>query len=305
MNLRHGRARLSRPALRFLCVAALAGLCLIAWGCQTTPHSGRKRVSLLFPAEDKEMTLGAEAYRDILAKETPSRRKQYVEMVERVGRRIAAVAGRDDFQWEFKVIESDQQNAFCLPGGKVAVYEGIIPVCQSEGGLAVVMSHEVAHALLRHGGERMQHQTFKQLGGKAVDVAGKWFYEEEYDSKREIVLAAYGAGSQYLGVLPYSRKHESEADIVGLELLAKAGYDPSEAPAFWERFAAAKGGKGQIEFFSTHPSDARRAADLRSNLPKAVEIYNSAPQQYGLGERIATVESTNLTLPLVSDTRLQ
>lgn len=296
MNLRQGRA---------LSTLALIAICLIAWGCQATPHSGRKRVSLLFPAEDKEMALGAEAYQDILAKEQPSRQQKYVELVDRVGKRIAAVASRDDFAWEFKVIESDQQNAFCLPGGKVAVYEGIIPVCQSEAGLAVVMSHEIAHALLRHGGERMQHQTFKNLGGKAVDVAGKWFYEEEYDSKREIVLTAYGVGSEYLGVLPYSRKHESEADLVGLDLLAKAGYDPSEAPAFWERFAAAKGGKGKLEFLSTHPSDARRAADLRSNLPKAIEIYNSAPQQYGLGEQIVTVESTNLTLPLLSDTRRQ
>ena len=303
MNLRHGSAFLSRPRLRLVCVIALAGLCLIAWGCQTTPVSGRRQLVLI--PEQQEMELGATTYQDILSKETPSRQQQYVQMVQRVGDRIAAVAGRDDFAWEFKVIESDQQNAFCLPGGKVAVYEGIIPVCQSEAGLAVVMSHEIAHALARHGGERMTHQQVKQVGSKAVDFAGKWFYEDEYDSKREIVLTAYGVGSEYLGVLPYSRKHESEADLIGLELMAKAGYYPSEAPSFWERFGAAKGGKAPVEFFSTHPSDARRAADLRENLPKALETYKSATQQFGLGDRIVAVESTNVTLPLVSDTRRQ
>jgi len=286
-----------------MCVAVFAGLCLIAWGCQTTPVSGRRQLMLI--PEQQEMELGATTYQEILANESPSRQQRYVEMVKRVGDRIAAVAGRDDFAWEFKVIESDQQNAFCLPGGKVAVYEGIIPVCQSEAGLAVVMSHEIAHALARHGGERMTHQQVKQVGSKAVDFAGKWFYKEEYDSKREIVLTAYGVGSEYLGVLPYSRKHESEADLIGLELMAKAGYDPSEAPSFWERFGAAKGGKAPVEFFSTHPSDARRAADLRENLPKALEVYRAAPQQYGLGDRIVAVESTNVTLPLVSDTRRQ
>ncbi len=303
MNLRHGSALLSQLSFRHACVIALSGLCLIAWGCQTTPVSGRRQLVLI--PEQQEMNLGATTYQEILAKETPSRQQRYVEMVQRVGDRIAAVAGRDDFAWEFKVIDSDQQNAFCLPGGKVAVYEGIISVCQSEAGLAVVMSHEIAHALARHGGERMTHQQVKQVGSKAVDFAGKWLYKDEYDSKREIVLTAYGVGSEYLGVLPYSRKHESEADLIGLELMAKAGYDPSEAPSFWERFGAAKGGKTPVEFFSTHPSDARRAADLRENLPKALEVYRAAPQQYGLGDRIAAVESTNVTLPLVSDTRLQ
>ena len=303
MNLRHGSALLSQLSFRHACVIALSGLCLIAWGCQTTPVSGRRQLVLI--PEQQEMNLGATTYQELLAKETPSRQQRYVEMVQRVGDRIAAVAGRDDFAWEFKVIDSDQQNAFCLPGGKVAVYEGIISVCQSEAGLAVVMSHEIAHALARHGGERMTHQQVKQVGSKAVDFAGKWLYKDEYDSKREIVLTAYGVGSEYLGVLPYSRKHESEADLIGLELMAKAGYDPSEAPSFWERFGAAKGGKTPVEFFSTHPSDARRAADLRENLPKALEVYRAAPQQYGLGDRIAAVESTNVTLPLVSDTRLQ
>ena len=298
MNLRQGRALISLFVL---------AACLVAWGCQTTPYSGRKRVSVpvLFPGEEKEAALGVEAYQQILSQEQPSRQKQYVEMVERVGKRIAAVSDRDDFAWEFKVIQSEQQNAFCLPGGKVAIYEGIIPICQSEAGLAVVMSHEVAHALLRHGGERMQYQSIRDLGGKGVDLVGKWFYEEEYDNKREIVLAAYSGVTQYGAILPYSRKHESEADLVGLRLLAKAGYDPSEAPKFWERFAAAKNGQDSPEFLSTHPSDARRAADLRTNLPEAIDIYNQTPQQYGLGEPIATLESTNVTMPLAADTRRQ
>ena len=148
----------------------------------------------------------------------------------------------------------------------------------------------------------MQNQTIQNLGGKAVDFAGKWFLEDEYDQHQETVLAAYGVASKYGGILPYSRKHETEADLIGIKLMAEAGYDPSEAPQFWERFSAAKNGDTPMAFFSTHPSDARRAADLRGSLPEALQIYNKAPQQHGLGDRLMVVESTNVTLPLVSNT---
>ena len=281
-------------------ILSLLCACLIAWGCQTTPVSGRRKLVLI--PETQEITLGDDAYKEILSKEQLSKNQKYNEIVNRVGKRIAAVSGRDDFNWEFKVIASDQQNAFCLPGGKVAVHEGILPVCQSEAGLAVVMSHEIAHALARHGGERMSHQQVKDVGGKVVDAAGRWFYKDGYEEKQDVVLTAYGVVSEYGAILPYSRKHETEADLIGIKLMAEAGYDPSEAPLFWERFSAAKSGDAPMEFLSTHPSDARRAADLRASLPEALKVYNKAPQKHGLGDRLMVVESTNVTLPLVSNT---
>jgi metalloendopeptidase OMA1, mitochondrial len=301
MTLRHRSGVSARP-YQLAVICSLLGACFIAWGCQTTPVSGRRKLALFTTPEPQEIKLGEEAYEQILSKEQPSKNQQYIEIVNRVGKRIAAVSDRDDFNWEFRVIASDQQNAFCLPGGKVAVHEGIIPVCQSEAGLAVVMSHEIAHALARHGGERMQHQTFQNLGGKAVDFAGQWFLEDEYDKHQEVVLTAYGVTSKYVGILPYSRKHETEADLIGIKLMAEAGYDPSEAPLFWERFSASKNGETPMEFLSTHPSDARRAADLRASLPDALKIYNKSPQQFGLGDRLIVVESTNVELPLVSNT---
>jgi metalloendopeptidase OMA1, mitochondrial len=299
MTMRH-ESGVSARRFQLAVIFSLLCACLIAWGCQTTPISGRRK--LLLVPETQELTLGEDAYQDILSKEPKSKNEQYVEIVNRVGKRIAAVSGRDDFKWEFNVIASDQQNAFCLPGGKVAVHEGIIPVCQSEAGLAVVMSHEIAHALARHGGERMSHQKVKNVGGQVVDAAGRWFMKEGYDDKQEIVLTAYGVVSEYGAILPYSRKHETEADLIGIKLMAEAGYDPSEAPRFWERFSAAKSGDTPMEFLSTHPSDARRAGELRASLPEALKVYNKAENQFGLGDRLVTVESTNVKLPLVSDT---
>lgn len=285
--------RRSRPLAIGL---GVVGVCLVCWGCRTTPVSGRQQLVLV--PEQQEIQMGITAYDDVLKKEPLSKKQQYVAAVERVGKRIAAVAGRDDFKWEFKVIESDTQNAFCLPGGKVAVYEGIIPICESEAGLAVVMSHEIAHALARHGGERMTQQNIKNLGGKAVD----WVMQEQDESKKKVVQTAYGVASEYGVILPYSRKHESEADLIGIELLAKAGYDPSEAPRFWERFGGAKGGKESPPWLSTHPSDAQRAADLRAALPKAMQLYEQAPEKVGLGIKLVTVESTNIKDPSIAGT---
>lgn len=225
-------------------------------------------------------------------------------MVRRVGERIAAVADRSDYAWEFNVVARDVQNAFALPGGKVVIYEGMLPVCQTEAGLAVVMSHEVAHALARHGGERLAAQRARQLGRIGVDTLGRWVKGDEYDRHQEIVQTVYNVGTEYAGVLPYSRLHESEADQIGLKLMAMAGYDPSEAPRFWERFSEAKSGQQTLEFLSTHPSDARRAADLRARLPEAMRIYEKAEKQHGLGEPVL-VESTHVTLPLSGETRLR
>ncbi|MFN8710533.1 MAG: M48 family metallopeptidase [Planctomyces sp.] len=271
--------------LSILIVCALltssASVFMITSGCQQVPVSERKRL-LLTTSESEENAMGLTAYQDVLKKEPVTKKEEYIQMVRRVGERISKVADRPDFQWEFNVIESDQQNAFCLPGGKVAVYTGILPVCQNEAGLAVVMSHEVAHALARHGGERMQHQMAQNLGKQAVG----YFTKEQDEAKKKIVLTAYGAAAEYGVILPYSRTHEMEADEIGLMLMAEAGYDPSAAPEFWERFSEKKAGAAPMEFLSTHPSDARRSAALREKLPEAMQAYEKSAEKYGSGEEI-------------------
>jgi predicted Zn-dependent protease len=259
---------------------SLASVLLMFAGCQTVPMTARKR--LLLVPEGTENQMGLTAYQEVLKTEKLSTNESAAAMVKRVGQRIAAVSDRPDFAWEFNVIESDTQNAFCLPGGKVAVYTGILPICESEAGLAVVMAHEVAHAIARHGGERMT----MQMGTNGVKKAGGYLMRNVEEQKQKIVLAAYGVGTEYGVLLPYSRKHELEADHIGILLMARAGYDPSEAPRFWERFAQIKTGTAPIEFLSTHPSDATRSAALRGLLPEAMREYETAKMQFGLGEPI-------------------
>lgn len=249
-------------------------------GCASAPVTGRRQLLTVSAAEENKM--GLTAYQEVLEKEPVTQNAAYSEMVERVGQRIAAVANRPDFDWEFKVIEADTQNAFCLPGGKVAIYTGMLPVCETEAGLAVVMSHEIGHAIARHGGERMSHKMVQNLGQMGM---GKLLQNAD-DQKKQIALTAFNVGSEYGAILPYSRKHELEADEIGLMLMSKAGYDPSAAPEFWERFATAKGGESPMEFMSTHPADSRRSAALREKLPEAMGLYQAAGQQYGLGEAI-------------------
>jgi predicted Zn-dependent protease len=259
----------------------IASLFGILPGCSTTPVTQRRQLVLMSP--EKENAMGLAAYQQVLEDEPVTKNETIAELVQRVGDRIAAVADRPDFDWEFKVIESETQNAFCLPGGKVAVYTGMLPVCESEAGLAVVMSHEIGHAIARHGGERMSLKTVQTAAQHAV----QYVMREQKEDTQKIVLAAYGAGSQYGAILPYSRKHELEADEIGLMLMAKAGYDPSEAPRFWERFAGLKDGGAPLEFLSTHPSDARRSAALREKLSEAIDLYQDAPQKIGMGELLA------------------
>ena len=229
------------------------------------------------------MALGEESYREFLAEAPQSTNREYVEMVNRVGHRLAQAAERPDYRWEFTLVASDEQNAFCLPGGKVAVYEGIMPICGDEAGLAVVISHEIAHALARHGGERMSQKMM--TNGISMVVNHVTRKQEEYN--RKLIQQAYGVASEYGVLLPFSRKHELEADHMGLMLMAKAGYDPGAAPRFWENFAAAAQGGETPEFLSTHPCDDRRAAALRGALPEALAIYSSEQMKYGYGEQIA------------------
>jgi len=175
----------------------------------------------------------------------------------------------DGYQWEFNLIDEDIVNAWCMPGGKVAFYTGIMPICQDETGVAVVMGHEVAHAVANHGAERMSQGLMQQMGGVALDVA----LHDQPGETRQMFGMAYGLASNYGAMLPFSRLHESEADKMGLIFMAMAGYDPREAPKFWERMAAESGGGAPPEFMSTHPSHDTRIKDLNDQIPEAMKYY--------------------------------
>lgn len=251
-------------------------------GCQEGPF-GRKQVVALNAQE--EAALGAQAFQQVLsesrvlAEDDPATRA-----VRRIGLRLAQAAERPDvlkrlglrpqkFTWQFRVVDSPQVNAFCLPGGKVVVYTGILPVAETEAGLATVMGHEIGHALAHHGAERMAQQQMVQIGQQSVagSLGGM-----DPEAQRQI-LAVIGAGSQVGILLPFSRKHESEADHIGLLLMAGAGYDPREASAFWGRMEKRTGGgKRGSDFMSTHPSHARRAHDLEGWLPEALPLYEAS-----------------------------
>ncbi len=249
-------------------------------GCATVPLTGRNQLSLV--SQSEMAALGAQGYEQLLAESQISQDVQATQMVADVGQRIAAAAEqfmRDQnleedlqfYQWEFNLFQADTViNAFCMPGGKIGVYSGLIPVAQDESGLAVVIGHEVAHALANHGGERMSQLLLAQLGGIALSKAVK----EQPEKTQELVLLAYGVGANIGVILPYSRRHESEADRIGLILMARAGYDPREAIPFWERMNQ-QGGARPPEFLSTHPAPERRMQDIRAQLPEALEHYRN------------------------------
>jgi predicted Zn-dependent protease len=235
------------------------------WACQTVPITGRQQLILV--SSDEENRLGIEAYEKILQAEKVSHDPQLNALVRRVGERIAAVVDRPDFTWEFHVIDKDVANAFALPGGKVAVYTGILNYTQTETGLAVVIGHEVAHALARHGGERMSRSLIAQLGLAAVQIG----LNTNDPTILQGIGLAYGVGVE----LPFDRSQESEADHIGLILMAKAGYDPRAAIPFWERMSSGKQGKGPPEFLSTHPSGDTRMKQLRQWMPEALQHYDA------------------------------
>jgi predicted Zn-dependent protease len=265
---------------------------LVVWaGCRTAPVTQRSQLMLL--PEDQEVTMGESAYQQIIAEQPQSTNEHYNQLVQRIGQRIAHVANRPDYAWEFRVFASPEQNAFCLPGGKVGVYEGIIEICENEAELAVVMSHEVAHALQRHGGERMS----QAYAANAAENVVRYFTKDREEILQKRVLAAYGVATEYGAILPFSRKHESEADHVGLLLMAQAGYDPSVAPTFWNRFSERNGSSSSDglslvsetiqEYCSTHPSDSHRAARLTELQAQAAVIYQASNEKIGTGEVIA------------------
>ncbi len=240
-------------------------------GCATVPITGRKTLNLI--PESQEMALGADSYKQVLTTSKIEASGANADMVRRVGQRIAAVADKPQFQWEFNLIKDDTTvNAFCLPGGKVAVYSGILPVSKTDAGLAVVLGHEIGHAVARHGGERMTDQLAFQLGGAALSELMK----TKSPAARNVILAAYGAGGTVGVLLPFSRNEESEADHIGLILMARAGYDPHEAAQFWQRMEAASRGQAPPQFLSTHPSHEHRIDDIQRWLPEAMKEYEAS-----------------------------
>lgn len=255
----------------------LLALSLAMIGCSTVPITGRKQVRLV-PGE----TMIAEStasYREVVAEGPLSTDARQTEEIRRVGQRIAAAVERylaennqsaliQGFEWEFNLIEKDEPNAWCMPGGKVAFYTGILPYTRNETGIAVVMGHEIAHAVAGHGAERVSHQLLQQGGGLLL---ARFTKDSDYN---EAIMQVYGIGSELGAILPYSRLHESEADRLGLIFMAMAGYDPQESVAFWTRMSSSGAGK-PLEFLSTHPSDQRRINDLNKHMDEAMRHYRA------------------------------
>lgn len=255
---------------------------LLLVACSTVTLTNRKQV-IAIPSSEM-VSLGAQNYQEVLSQSKLSTNASYKQSVERVGKRISAAVesylkgiGRAEltngYQWEYNVLQSDQLNAWCMPGGKIAFYEGIMPVCQDDNGIAVVMSHEIAHAVAKHSDERLTQQMAIQFGGMALSQA----LSEKKAETQQLAMLAFGVGTQVGVILPYSRSHESEADELGLYFMSMAGYDPREAPVFWERMMA-KGSSGTPEFLSTHPDPQNRINRLNQIMPKALEYYENKKQ---------------------------
>lgn len=252
---------------------AAAACLLAAAGCYTVPETGRKSFNVL--PSGQEMQLGFSEFERMKQQVPVSKDPEVNAMVKRVGERIAAVAPLPGAQWEFVVFDSPEANAFCLPGGKVGVYTGILPITKNEAGLATVIGHEVAHAVARHGGERISQALTMQAAGAALGVATAG---NEYAG---LIQTAYGLGAQLGVALPHSRAQESEADRIGLIYMARAGYDPEEAVKFWQRFAdynRRRGGDAGAWFLRTHPLDEKRIADLQKWMPEARAQYRPRAQ---------------------------
>ncbi|HQV39549.1 MAG: M48 family metallopeptidase [Flavobacteriales bacterium] len=246
-------------------------------GCSTVPITGRRQLNLL--PESEMMSMSLTQYQQFISEnKTLPDSDPKSQMVKRIGERLAAAATKflkengaadrvKDFQWEFHVVDDPQVNAWCMPGGKVVVYTGLLPITQDEPSLALVMGHEIAHAIARHGNERMSQGMAVQGAGMTLQVLAS----EKPTMASDLFLQSFGIGSQ-LGLLAYGRKQESEADKMGLVFMAMGGYDPRIAPAFWQRMAA-QGGAKPPELLSTHPSDERRIADIEAYMPEAMKYY--------------------------------
>jgi predicted Zn-dependent protease len=253
----------------------------IAIGCSKVPVTGRKQLDIV--PNSQVLALAKTEYNEFLKTNKVVNNTSQAQEVERVGWNIAKTVEAylkkekqtkllEGYNWQFNLVEDQQANAWCMPGGKVVVFTGILPITQSDGGLATVMGHEIAHAVARHGNERMSQGLTAQLGGLALDAA----LSSKPNETRNLFMAAYGVGTNVGILLPYSRLQESEADRIGLIFMSMAGYDPREAINFWERMEKASQGGEPPEFLSTHPSHKTRIEELKKQLPEALRYYNQA-----------------------------
>ena len=274
-----------RGGMRWWVLLLFAGYLGYYWLSHRQEAAFTGRTQMVDTTMDQEVALGLQSFRQILGESKVLREGDTVNEVREIARRlidvgpkleqhlastrgIAAVAPWQQFEWEVAVIESDQANAFCLPGGKMAVYTGILPIAQNADALAAIMGHEIAHAILRHGAERMAQQKLVQIGSVAAGMS-----TSDMDPRqRQMVMAAIGVGTQYGVMLPFSRNHESEADYVGLMLASAACFDPAESIGLWQRMGANSAGKAPPEFMSTHPSSDTRIQQLQGWMDEANQI---------------------------------
>jgi predicted Zn-dependent protease len=246
--------------------------------CSTVPVTGRQQLDLV--PSDQIMAMSADQYQKFMSEHEVVTGTEESRMVKRVGGRISSAVEKylaqqnksdilQGYNWEFNLVKDDSANAWAMPGGKVVVYTGILPITQDETGLATVMGHEVAHAVAHHGNERMSQALLAQLGGTALSVA----LSQNPSQTNELFMAAYGMGAQVGVLLPYNRLQESEADHLGLVFMAIAGYDPRKALDFWQRMAAQEKGGAPPEYLSTHPAHETRIEQIKENLPEAMKYF--------------------------------
>ena len=252
----------------------ILGICTLMFSCAKNPFTGKS--SLNFVSNNELFPSAFQQYGQFLKENKVITGTADARRVETVGLKIKAAAERylkangqgtylNGYQWEYKLVDNKEVNAWCMPGGKIVVYSGILPITQDEAGLATVMGHEVSHALANHGAQRMSASQLQALGAVGVAVATG----SQSADKQQMWQQYYGIGSQVGVMLPFSRNHESEADMIGLTLMAIAGYNPDQAVAFWSRMSAKSGGQAPPEFLSTHPSDATRIASIKRLIPEA------------------------------------
>jgi predicted Zn-dependent protease len=251
---------------------------MVIVSCSTVPVTGRRQLNLV--PQSQMLSMSFQEYGTFLQQNKVSTNQEQTALVKRVGGRIQGAVERyfaekgisdqlSGYKWEFNLVESNEVNAWCMPGGKVVVYTGILPVTKDEDGLAVVLGHEIAHAVAQHGNERMSQGLLAQLGGMALNEA----LANKPEQTRQLWMTAFGAGVQVGALLPFSRTQESEADHLGLIFMAMAGYDPQTAVPFWQRMAQLSAGKAPPEFLSTHPSDQSRIEKIKAELPEALQYY--------------------------------
>ena len=257
----------------FLLFALLLNMTLFC-GCSTVPYTGR--LQFLLTNESAENDMGRQVWTKMLAEEKISTNTKHKQALQRVGKNIAAIAGKPSYDWEFEVFVNSQANAFCLPGGKVGVTSSLFDFAANDAELATVVGHEIGHAIARHGGERMTQSAVQEIGAQAIS----------YTTEEAMFVTAFGLLTNVGAILPYSRAHEYEADHIGLMLMAKAGYDPRASLSFWKKFGKDSSDSRLFEILSTHPVSKKRLEEMEKLQAKALEYYQKAPVKYGLGQKI-------------------